>query len=600
MKNILAKTLLIASVALSGCGGGGDEPVKGGSIIGDPDSTSSVFSVHHQGSLVNNLQAVGWQDDNQQLTSYMANNTSKQVLELTTPPTAGASAPWGWGAGVVAQSAQTNSGVSPRVAKSDTPDLSGFENGYLIFEARGTTTTPVTIGFQTGTTETDDDGQLVDTKRPSTSNGVVFNTTDAMQSSTVGEYATSRTITGEWQTFRVALKDLINGKAIDFTDVGSPFYIQGEIDDGGILEFRNIFFTKDGKGKVGDDIDGGGDGGSPISDDATSTIYFEGMLEQQLTAVGWEATSFLGADPDTQTLVLTPPPQGGTIKEWGWGAGLVVPQGANGLDLSGFKDGYLNFDIKGTVTTDVTIGFQTGVFDSTERPPSSNGVLFDANDGSITSTWQSYQIPISDLLNGKFVDMTDVTSPLYFQGGEEDSGTIEVRNVFYSVTQEGVIGSDLNGGGGDGGDGGDGGNGGGTDGGTGGGSSSSDYAVAPDIAPQPAPTGNFPVSSVAGGVAPGQPVLGTAELTAISYGAFRAEERSNTYAPSVEEIKEDLKIMHAAGIRMLRTYNTRDFIDTERLLQAISELQQEDANFEMNVMLGVWISALNAFSGSAH
>lgn len=87
MKNILAKTLLIASVALSGCGGGGDEPVKGGSIIGDPDSTSSVFSVHHQGSLVNNLQAVGWQDDNQQLTSYMANNTSKQVLELTTPPT---------------------------------------------------------------------------------------------------------------------------------------------------------------------------------------------------------------------------------------------------------------------------------------------------------------------------------------------------------------------------------------------------------------------------------------------------------------------------------------------------------------------------------
>ncbi|OEF53683.1 hypothetical protein A1OW_22615, partial [Enterovibrio norvegicus] len=132
------------------------------------------------------------------------------------------------------------------------------------------------------------------------------------------------------------------------------------------------------------------------------------------------------------------------------------------------------------------------------------------------------------------------------------------------------------------------------DGGTDG--SSTEYSVAPEIAPQPTATGDFPVSTVTGGDASGQPVLGTAALPAISYGAFRTDVRSNENAPSVAEVKEDLKIMHATGIRMLRTYNTQDFVDTERLLQAIDELQQEDASFEMNVMLGVWISALNAFS----
>ncbi|MEZ9527324.1 glycoside hydrolase family 17 protein, partial [Enterovibrio norvegicus] len=133
-----------------------------------------------------------------------------------------------------------------------------------------------------------------------------------------------------------------------------------------------------------------------------------------------------------------------------------------------------------------------------------------------------------------------------------------------------------------------------TDGGTDG--SGTDYSVAPEIAPQPTPEGDFPVSTVTGGDASGQPVLGTAALPAISYGAFRTNVRSNENAPSVAEVKEDLKIMHATGIRMLRTYNTQDFVDTERLLQAIDELQQEDPSFEMNVMLGVWISALNAFS----
>lgn len=97
--------------------------------------------------------------------------------------------------------------------------------------------------------------------------------------------------------------------------------------------------------------------------------------QQHSAANGWEETSFLGDNQDSGQLELTPPPKGGTAKEWGWGAGAAVSSSA-GQNLTGFENGYLMFDIKGTTTTDITIGFQTGLYGKEERPQTSNGVVF--------------------------------------------------------------------------------------------------------------------------------------------------------------------------------------------------------------------------------
>ena len=67
-------------------------------------------------------------------------------------------------------------------------------------------------------------------------------------------------------------------------------------------------------------------------------------------------------------------------------------------------------------------------------------------------------------------------------------------------------------------------------------------------------------------------LLGNPDYQAISYGSFRKLVRdSGENAPTVEEIKEDLLLLQAMGIKVLRTYHTQDYIDTERLLEAIDE-----------------------------
>ena len=88
-------------------------------------------------------------------------------------------------------------------------------------------------------------------------------------------------------------------------------------------------------------------------------------------------------------------------------------------------------------------------------------------------------------------------------------------------------------------------------------------------------------------------ILGNPEYLAISYGAYRNNSRK--VQPTISEIKEDLKIMAAMGIKILRTYNVH-FPHAENILKAISELKKEDSNFEMYVMLGAWMEAKNAFS----
>ncbi len=88
-------------------------------------------------------------------------------------------------------------------------------------------------------------------------------------------------------------------------------------------------------------------------------------------------------------------------------------------------------------------------------------------------------------------------------------------------------------------------------------------------------------------------ILGNSEYQAISYSGYR--ELFRDMVPTVEELKEDMLLLDAMGIKIVRTYNV--YLDAvPRLLEAISELKKEDPGFEMYVMLGAWIDAKNAWT----
>lgn len=84
--------------------------------------------------------------------------------------------------------------------------------------------------------------------------------------------------------------------------------------------------------------------------------------------------------------------------------------------------------------------------------------------------------------------------------------------------------------------------------------------------------------------------IGNPDYPAISYGGYRGKSREDQ--PTIEEIKEDLYIMHAQGFRVFRTYDLHHPF-AENTLKAIREIKQVDNNFEMYVMLGAWITAAN-------
>ena len=88
-------------------------------------------------------------------------------------------------------------------------------------------------------------------------------------------------------------------------------------------------------------------------------------------------------------------------------------------------------------------------------------------------------------------------------------------------------------------------------------------------------------------------ILGNAQYLAISYGGYR--QTSRDIQPSISQLKEDMKILYAMGIRILRTYNVQ-LAQAPNLLKAIRELKQEDQQFEMYVMLGAWIDCKNAWT----
>jgi exo-beta-1,3-glucanase (GH17 family) len=88
-------------------------------------------------------------------------------------------------------------------------------------------------------------------------------------------------------------------------------------------------------------------------------------------------------------------------------------------------------------------------------------------------------------------------------------------------------------------------------------------------------------------------ILGNTDFQAISYGGYRGKARSEQ--PTVAMLKEDMLLMHAMGIRILRTYNVQ-MAHASNVLKAIDELKKADPKFEMYVMLGAWIDCLNAWT----
>ncbi|XMO87936.1 glycosyl hydrolase family 17 protein [Algibacter sp. AS12] len=88
-------------------------------------------------------------------------------------------------------------------------------------------------------------------------------------------------------------------------------------------------------------------------------------------------------------------------------------------------------------------------------------------------------------------------------------------------------------------------------------------------------------------------ILGTPEYLAISYGGYRKNTRD--IQPTIPELKEDMKLLFVMGVKILRTYNVQ-LQQVPNLLKAITELKEEDSNFEMYVMLGVWIDCENAWT----
>lgn len=88
-------------------------------------------------------------------------------------------------------------------------------------------------------------------------------------------------------------------------------------------------------------------------------------------------------------------------------------------------------------------------------------------------------------------------------------------------------------------------------------------------------------------------ILGNPDYQAICYSGYRGLSRDEQ--PTVDQIKEDLKIISALGIKIIRTYNVY-LEQTGNILKAITELKHENPNFEMYLMLGAWINCKDAFT----
>jgi exo-beta-1,3-glucanase (GH17 family) len=88
-------------------------------------------------------------------------------------------------------------------------------------------------------------------------------------------------------------------------------------------------------------------------------------------------------------------------------------------------------------------------------------------------------------------------------------------------------------------------------------------------------------------------ILGNEKYQAICFGGYR--ENSRDIQPTVNQLKEDLLILSALNIKIIRTYNVH-LAHASNVLLAISELKKENSDFEMYVMLGAWMDCKNAWT----
>ena len=88
-------------------------------------------------------------------------------------------------------------------------------------------------------------------------------------------------------------------------------------------------------------------------------------------------------------------------------------------------------------------------------------------------------------------------------------------------------------------------------------------------------------------------ILGNTDYLAMSYGGYRHADHG--IEPTMDELKDDMKLLSAMGVKIVRTYKVHK-PQAANLLQAISELKKEDPKFEMYVMLGAWIDCKNAWT----
>lgn len=108
-------------------------------------------------------------------------------------------------------------------------------------------------------------------------------------------------------------------------------------------------------------------------------------------------------------------------------------------------------------------------------------------------------------------------------------------------------------------------------------------------APPPTP----PTPDFSGITVTAADILGDPRFRAISYGGYR--ETTRDIQPTIPQLKEDMLILQAMGVRLLRTYNVH-YDEAANLLKAIRELRSEDPDFEMYLMLGAWIDAKHAWT----
>ena len=78
---------------------------------------------------------------------------------------------------------------------------------------------------------------------------------------------------------------------------------------------------------------------------------------------------------------------------------------------------------------------------------------------------------------------------------------------------------------------------------------------------------------------------------------WRLSQNTREIEPTIAEIKEDLKILAALNIKIVRTYNVH-YKEVSNLLEAITQLKKEDSNFKKCILcleLGLIVKRLDKF-----